>query len=234
MSGWWLADWWNGPHGPVIVVSWVVWVIGSIVLHELSHGWAALRLGDPTPRATGHMTWNPLVHMGTFSLLAFLFIGIAWGVMPVDPSRLRGRHGDALVAAAGPAMNLLLAIVAIVGGGLWLGLAGNVPDPLRTNMLLFLFVGAALNLVLMLFNLIPAPPLDGSRILASFSAGYRRLLYSENGRWVALGVFLLVFFLGGPYLFGAGFLVTRIGFGVIGGVIDAVTGMGIPSDALPI
>lgn len=232
MSGWWIADAWHTQNGPVVVVSWIVWVIGSIVLHELAHGWAALRLGDPTPRATGHMTWNPLVHMGHMSLIVFLLIGIAWGAMPIDPSRIRGRYGEAMVAAAGPAMNLALAIVSIVGGGVWMGLAGSVPEPLRTNLLLFLFVGGALNIVLMLLNLIPAPPLDGSRILANFSGGYRRMLMSPNGQWAAFGVLLMVFFFGGDYLFGAGFTVSALGFKVIGAVLDSLTGMGISADSL--
>jgi hypothetical protein len=103
-----------------------VWVIGSIVLHELAHGWAAIRLGDTTPRDLGHMTWNPLVHMGGFSLVVFAVIGIAWGMMPVDPSRLRGRYGDALVALAGPAMNIVLAAVSFaVWLVLWLWLGGR-------------------------------------------------------------------------------------------------------------
>jgi len=233
MSGWWIADWWNHAHGPVIVVSWIVWVIGSIVLHELAHGWAALRLGDPTPRVTGHMTWNPLVHMGQMSLIVFALVGIAWGMMPVDPTRLRGRHGDALVSVAGPGMNLVLAIVTILGGGMWMGLAGGVPEPLRTNLMIFLFVGAALNIVLMMLNLFPVPPLDGSRIIASFSPGYERMLSTPNGRWVALGIMLMVFFLGGPYIFFGGFLAAGAGFGVIGAALNAATGMGIPFDALP-
>ena len=59
-------DWWVAEllrDSPMLLASWVVWVIGSIVLHELAHGWAAIRQGDDTPRALGHMTWNPIVHM---------------------------------------------------------------------------------------------------------------------------------------------------------------------------
>src|SRR5262249_8984123 len=109
---WWVAEIWN--QSPVLLVSWIVWVIGSIVLHELAHGWAALWCGDRTPIETGHMTWNPLVHMGQMSLLMFALVGIAWGQMPVDPSRFRGRYDDAKVALAGPLMNLALAITALV------------------------------------------------------------------------------------------------------------------------
>jgi Zn-dependent protease len=121
------------------------------------------------------MTWNPLVHMGGFSLMAFALIGIAWGAMPVDPSRLRGRHGAALVALAGPAMNIVLAIVSFAGLVLWLWLGGTVGDPLRTNLVHFFRLGVWLNIVLAVFNLLPVLPLDGGRIAASLSPAYDRV-----------------------------------------------------------
>ena len=77
---------------PFTYVSWVVTVVVSVVLHELGHGVAALRQGDDTPRTSGHMTLNPLVHMGGLSLFLLFVIGIAWGMMPVNPSRFRSRH----------------------------------------------------------------------------------------------------------------------------------------------
>ena len=83
------------------------------MLHELAHGWAAIWLGDQTPVRQGRMTGNPLVHMGPWSLLMLAVAGIAWGQMPIDRTRLRGRHGEAIVAAAGPAMNVLLALAAL-------------------------------------------------------------------------------------------------------------------------
>lgn len=188
---WWVAD--LMARNPALLVSWVVWVIGSIVLHELAHGWAAIRLGDRTPIELGHMTWNPLVHMGGLSLLMFALVGIAWGVMPVNPHRLRGRHAEAVVAAAGPAMNLGLAIVAVVGSALWLAYAGAVSDPLKSNVLGFFQIGAFLNLVLLAFNLLPVPPLDGSRILADFSRRYRELIESPNAAMISMLIFIFVF-----------------------------------------
>src|SRR5687768_7769180 len=82
-GSWWVTEA-LAAGGPVYVYSWVVIVVGSIVLHELGHGWMAIRLGDRTPLETGHMTWNPVVHMGMYSLVVFALIGIAWGMMPVD------------------------------------------------------------------------------------------------------------------------------------------------------
>lgn len=208
MSGWWLstvADVW----GVAFVVSWLVWVVLAIVLHELSHGWAAIRLGDETPRALGHMTWNPLVHMGGFSLIALILIGIAWGAMPVNPSRLRGRHGDAWVALAGPAMNILLALISFIGCVVWILAADRfqIREPLSGNMARFFWIGFFLNIVLAVFNLLPAPPLDGSRVAGSFVPAYRRLFEGPNGQWIGLGLFIMIFW----FVSGRLFIFTMVG-----------------------
>ena len=89
----------------------IIVVVISICLHELGHGFAAIALGDRTPEETGHITLNPLVHMGPISLAMLAIVGISWGAMPVDPTRLRGRYAEALVALAGPAVNLVARLV---------------------------------------------------------------------------------------------------------------------------
>ena len=209
-GGWWISDLLNDPsiNGQVWVVSWTVWVLISICLHELAHGWTAIKLGDDTPRLAGHMTWNPMVHMGPYSLFLFVFIGIAWGAMPVNPSRLRGRYADAIVSLAGPLMNLVLATLALAGLLLWMPLCDGqlissftIAKPLSENMATFLHLGAMLNIVLMLFNLLPVPPLDGGRILMDVMPSYRRVMQSENGRWVALGVFVIFFVFASSLIF---------------------------------
>jgi Zn-dependent protease len=208
-------------HGVVGLVSWVVAVIGSIILHELAHGWAALWQGDRTPIQTGHMTWNPLVHMGPQSLILFALFGIAYGLMPVDPSRFRGRYGSALVAAVGPAMNLVIALVAMVLGGAVLAFQQQIGQPLGPNLLTFCWMLTLLNIALLVFNLIPAPPLDGSRILADFVPAYGRLFDSENGRWVGMGLFLIVFFFAGDVIFGPAQWLTAEGLRFTSGLFGA-------------
>lgn len=204
LGSWWVSNVLDMPSGKVILASWVVLVVGSIVLHELAHGWAAISRGDRTPIETGHMTWNPIVHMGQTSLILFLLFGIAFGAMPVDPHRLRGRHAGAFVAAAGPAMNLLIAGVCIVLGGVVTAYGAKIGEPLGSNLAVFFMIGAMLNIVLCVFNLVPIPPLDGSRIVADFSPQYANLWRSENAQWVAMGLFLLVFLFGGDYIFPIG------------------------------
>ncbi len=235
MSGWWmhsLYDTFGGAAngGATAVVAWIFWIIFSITLHELAHGWAAMRLGDRTPAELGHMTANPLVHMGVWSLLMFALVGIAWGMMPTDPSRYRnGRRGRAWVAIAGPLTNAALAIIAIVIAGVLTGLFPSGGGPgwspsasaagLVDQIVLFLFIGAMLNIVLALFNLLPIPPLDGSQVLAglSFRAGqfYRR---PEIQQWGFIGLIVVFFvFNVGDVFFVAGI---RLALGGVNGVAD--------------
>ncbi len=218
MIDWWVSTWWS--INPVLLGSWVLWVIGSIILHELGHGVAAIRCGDRTPIETGHMTWNPLVHMGGMSLLCFALFGFTWGLMPIDPSRFRGRYAEALVAAAGPAVNLGLATCCVVGDAMWLrvgpqtGLAAHVVQNVHT----FLWTGAMINTMGVFFNLLPVPPLDGSRILANFVPAYERLIMSEKGAIIGL-LFIALIFAGG------GGLIWDAAFGVATGAIKGLGGL---------
>lgn len=141
----------------------------AIILHEVMHGYVALQLGDPTAKYAGRLTLNPLKHIdlwGTILIPLFLIIsgtGFVFGwakPVPVNYFNLRyGKWGPVIVALAGPAMNLILLVV--------FGLAARF-SPVGTS-LPFLFTTVSLvNAVLMLFNLIPIPPLDGSKILYLF------------------------------------------------------------------
>ena len=223
-TGWWIADLWQAGQ-TVQLVSWIFWVIFSICLHELAHGVAAIWEGDQTPRITGHMTWNPLVHMGGMSLLLFALIGFAWGLMPVNPNNFRHRRfGEAIVAFAGPLVNLVLAIILLSFSGIWVGLVSSKPEASQwtLNASVFLWTGGWINLILLALNLLPFPPLDGSRILGSFSYGYRRLLMKPNFQFAGLAFLIVVFWLTS---IGKNFFVWIEGFsmiwaGFIGGLVS--------------
>mgnify|MGYP001286886238 CR=1 FL=1 len=162
--GWWVHDLWEAGRGTELV-AWIFWVFFSITMHELAHGWAALWEGDDTPRATGHMTANPVVHMGMTSMVLFLILGIAWGMMPVNPYKFRhGKWGRIFVSFAGPAMNLLIALFVLT-------VLGFIIDPMteQSDVEIFLLTGGFLNLILFALNMLPVPPLDGSKILANLS-----------------------------------------------------------------
>ena len=139
----------------------------SAVVHEVAHGYMANRLGDPTARLQGRLTLNPLVHIdpvGTIMLPLLLvltgspfFFAYAKPV-PYNPYNLHSRYGEAWVAFAGPGVNLLLAIVF----GLLVRLSGAALSP---NLQDALVTVVYINVFLALFNLIPLPPLDGSKVL---------------------------------------------------------------------
>lgn len=141
---------------PIYFFRLVAILIISIVIHELAHGIAALSQGDDTPRQEGHMTLNPVVHMGYESLIFLCVAGIAWGSMPVSPHKFRHpRWSDILVSAAGPLSNLLLGTLCITA------IIATRQSALPMVSQEFLSMAARINMLLFLFNLLPIPPLDG-------------------------------------------------------------------------
>lgn len=169
----------------------LLWILTAP--HEFSHAWVATRLGDDTPRLQGRVTLNPLAHvdwMGTAilpfitSLLSGGFIG--WG-RPVmtQTSKLRGGlNGLALVSLAGPASNVVMAVIM---GGLAVALSGASPA-----LAGFLAQGVVLSLYLAIFNLIPVPPLDGSKLLLAMRIP--AFIYIELSRIGFMALIVLVGF----------------------------------------
>jgi Zn-dependent protease len=179
--------------------AYLFWCIASITLHELAHGWAALWQGDDTPRTLGRMTWNPVVHMGLFSLVCLALVGIAWGVMPSDPSKYRwGRQGRIVVAGAGPAMNILLFLLCWLTVGVVIGLAlvKEGDDTAWSRVVDFAAIGGFLNGMLALFNLLPLPPFDGASIVAGFSRTYYRLMHDPRMQTAGLFIVIVAMFSG--------------------------------------
>jgi len=178
----------------------------SIDLHELAHAVVADRLGDPTPRRNGQISLNPLVHMDQIGVLvlaiaALAGFGLAWGRTFVQPQNLKfgPQRGGAIVAAAGPLTNLLLAIVLAVGlrwaETLGCGTPLGVTSP-HFQAAAFVNLAVLVNLTLFFFNLIPVPPLDGFTIISGFLT--TRQLYSltpviQYGPMILMLVILLSF-----------------------------------------
>lgn len=192
----WIVNLYNAGEY-ALLLSWAFWVLLSITLHELAHGWAAIWQGDDTPIRYNRMTLNPVVHMGWMSIIIFALFGIAWGLMPVDPSRFRwGRRGRIVVAGAGPAMNVLLAFIALTAAALWLAYGPTANAKLHDNVMIFLTTGGWLNLALALFNLLPIPPLDGASILAGMSLTFYRWMHNPNFQQIGFFIFLAIFMSG--------------------------------------
>jgi Zn-dependent protease len=168
-------------------------VVASLALHELAHAYVAWRLGDPTAKEQGRLTLNPIAHLDPLGTLMFALTALLAGVpfgwakpVPVDPRNFRRpKEGMALVAVAGPAMNFILALVALA-----------VLRHAELDGRAFNVVGLAylVNVILGLFNLIPIPPLDGSRIVGVLmdNATYARWIALDAvGMLIVFGVFFL-------------------------------------------
>lgn len=152
-------------------------IIAAIVLHEIAHGWVAYKLGDPTAKMLGRLTLNPLAHVDIFGtiilplLLVLSHAGILFGYakpVPVNFTNLRNPKRDMVrVAAAGPAMNLILALLSGLAFRFLVGVgAGDLVGPFFLKpLILMLIYSVQINVLLALFNLIPIPPADGGRIL---------------------------------------------------------------------
>lgn len=174
----------------------LVMVFFSVVCHEIAHGYVAYLLGDPTAWRMGRLTFNPLVHIdifGTIILPGLLILSgsrflFAWAKpVPVNPQFFKDRKkGMMLVALAGPATNLAIAL--LLTGILHIA-GGLLPEFLSSALAL----AALINIVLMVFNLIPIPPLDGSRIVARFLKGRILWQYMKLERFGLFIVFGLLF-----------------------------------------
>ena len=189
--------------------------VPAIVFHEVAHGFAAYRLGDPTAKAAGRLTLNPLAHVDPFGsvilpLLMMIMGGPVFGYakpVPYNPTFFKNkRTGDFIVGMAGPAANLLMALL---GSGVAIALSGTVealsmtaqpPMVLMYFYYWFLPLFIIVNLYLMFFNLIPVPPLDGSSIFALFVPKGKMHMYYKIEQY-AMPVLLVLLFLV-PYVTG--------------------------------
>jgi Zn-dependent protease len=175
-------------------------LILSIILHEVAHGYAAEYLGDPTARLEGRLTLNPISHidpMGSVIIPAFLVLTqspmlFGWAKpVPYNPYNLRGgKWAEAFVAFAGPGVNILLAL----GFGLIIRFFGN---SLPEITLVLASIIAYTNIVLAMFNLLPIPPLDGSKILRAVLPYRGYLAYVKFEQWLMglgfIGMILVLF-----------------------------------------
>jgi len=187
----------------------------SLTVHEFAHAWAARRLGDDTAERMGRYTLNPLAHMdliGTFFLPVFTQIPFGWAKpVPVNPARFRRGvsmgKGMMFTALAGPVSNILVSVVAAI----LLGIVHRIDPVLRTGSgdvggsriaSDFLFSMIQMNVVLAIFNLLPVPPLDGSRIVDAFLPARFRGAWETFSRFSMFLLLGIVFFgwriIGGP------------------------------------
>lgn len=151
----------KNPVGFILIA---VPLLYAVIFHELAHGWVAYRLGDPTAKSRGRLSLNPLKHLDPMGTLMLFLFGFGWAKpVPVNFNQLRHRRKDMiLVSAAGIVTNMLLAFIALFVYRLL-----SLPSSGIAAQLLYYF--ARINIILAAFNLIPLPPLDGSKILLGFA-----------------------------------------------------------------
>lgn len=175
-------------------------ILISLTVHEISHGYMAYKLGDPTAKLTGRLSLNPLRHLDPIGALCMLFFGFGWArPVPIDVRYFKKPKRDmALTALAGPISNLLLGFITLF---LFI-VFENVFAPLEmsefgtkvaTVFLLFLYQFFRLNISLAVFNLIPLPPLDGSRIFLIFLPEKTYFSIMKYERYIALALLVLLY-----------------------------------------
>lgn len=168
----------------------------AITFHEFCHGYVAWKLGDPTAQSLGRLTMNPLKHLDPIGVLALFLIKIGWArPIPVNASYFSNPVKDMMwVAIAGPAANLLLAAASAILVRIMSATAGMWPPFILTPVYQMANYSTFINLLLAFFNLLPIPPLDGSRIITAFlPAGPANFFYKleKFGFVIILGLFYL-------------------------------------------
>ena len=168
-------------NDPLFLLTFAIALLSAITIHEAAHAFTALRLGDDTAQKNGRLTLNPFAHLDTLGTIFLLVVGFGWGKpVPVNPNNFKNpRKDEAIVALSGPFSNLCLATIMVI--------IFQLTQNFASTQLLNLFITIGyFNLIIMIFNLLPIPPLDGSRII--------RLIFGEKTySWLSYyGIYILI------------------------------------------
>ena len=180
---------------PIIFFVYIIALLIAITIHEFSHAWAADYLGDPTARLKGRISLNPIVHLDLFGTMFLLFFGFGWGKpVPFDPYNLKNPRKDAaIISAAGPASNFILAILCSII--LRLLVFFNL-SALFTIASFILIPLITLNILLGIFNLLPISPLDGFKIVGGILSKEQAQSWYQLERFGMIFLLLLIFPIG--------------------------------------
>ncbi len=183
---------------PVFAISAIVGLLLAITFHEFAHAWMANYLGDPTAKNLGRLTLNPFKHLDPLGTLFLLVAGFGWGKpVPYNPSNLKSDADEVKVALAGVTANLILALIL----GIPLRIATAMHVAIDSNLwLLAVEILLEMNLVLIAFNIIPIPPLDGSKLIFPFISFDARVTFERFGPIILLGLIIASNFFGSPFL----------------------------------
>ncbi len=175
----------------ILSTCFVVFCCGPI--HEFAHAYAAYKCGDDTAKMQGRLTINPFAHLDFIGTLMIFFFGIGYAKpVPVNPARLKHPRRDmALVSLAGPTSNLLMALVAVWLRYILLAIGqGNI---IFNSLAYFFYLAAEINIMLCVFNFLPIPPLDGSKIFSAILPDKIYFKIMSYDRYIMIGVMILLF-----------------------------------------
>ncbi|MEW8995672.1 site-2 protease family protein [Clostridium sp.] len=179
-------------------------ILIAVSLHEFAHGYASYKLGDPTPKATGRLSLNPLAHLDPVGTICLLFFHFGWAKpVQVNPYYYKDkRRGMALVGLAGPMMNFLIALICAFAIEIILKVTGGYGGDVILFMFNLLNYTYIINIGLGVFNLIPFPPLDGAKIVGALLPEEKYFKYMKYERYGQLIIFALLMsnFLDGPLM----------------------------------
>lgn len=192
-----LHDIWNGLDWSVLtnLLLSIIPALVCITLHELAHGYVAYRLGDDTAKRAGRLTLNPLKHIDIMGLAMMVIFKFGWAKpVPVNMWKFKNpKKGMAITAAAGPLSNIIIAVICLFIYGVLLGFGPRI-GKVGSYFVEMLLITAYLSTALAIFNIIPIPPLDGSKVLYSFVSDrtYTKLMYYERYGMIILVVAVLL------------------------------------------
>ncbi len=204
-------------------------LLTAIPIHESAHALVASKLGDNTAKHQGRISMNPAVHFDLFGSICMIVAGIGWAKpVPINPYNFKGNRkvGMAISAAAGPISNLLIALISVILYKVFLYSGGFDPSNSLLNTLALIFSYMAnINIVLAIFNLIPVPPFDGSRIFNLFlpESFYFKIMQYERYIFMGLFIVLVTGILDGPLSFLRGLVLNL--FDSLTFFVDALMGM---------
>ncbi len=208
------------------IVARILVLLTSLSFHELAHAYVADKLGDNTARNMGRITMNPLAHLDPVGTIMILLVGFGWAKpVQVDSRNFKNqRKGMAAVALAGPLANFLLAFITLVLGKTvwWIAILNNSAGTIVQNIISILYSMSFTNIALGVFNLIPVPPLDGSKVLGAFFSNdfYFKMMHYSQYSYIFLGILYITGLASTIVSFFSNIIFN--GFDVLSGFVDII------------